>query len=254
MKRILLLALALVLAAVFGMFWWLGPIRAPALPESLSSHRFVHPVAAGDVISYIIAPPEGTVVLVNTGDDPEAAAIRSELERLGRSANDVGAILLTHGSYDHWAGVKRFPRAVVYASAEDLELIDHARRIRSTLPRIRMRLKGRPEKPKTMRSVLSSERLVFGRTVIECVALPGVTKGSTAYRFDDVVFVGDTLWGNGRGFAPPAASWLERPEVVRKVLPRLERYPSIWIATSRHGLVARDTALPPASSIEVDHH
>lgn len=252
MKRILLFALPLVLVAIVGVLRWLSPIHAPSPPESLNSHLLVHPVASGGVISYVVAPPDGPVILVNTGDDPKAAAIRSELERLGRSANDVGAILLTHGSYDHWAGVKHFPRAVVYASAEDLELVDHARRIRSTWPRIRMRLKGRPEKPKTMRSVLSAERLVFGQMVFECVALPGVTKGSTAYRFDDIVFVGDTLWESDRGFAPPAASWLERPEEVHQVLPRLERYPSSWIATSRHGLVARKMALPRGGSTEVD--
>ncbi|MEO0814997.1 MAG: MBL fold metallo-hydrolase, partial [Myxococcota bacterium] len=130
---------------------------------------------------------------------------------------------------------KRFPKATVYASSDDLNLADHVRRISSALPRLRMRLFGRPERPQRMRTVLPGERITIGSLVFDSLPLPGVTAGSLAYRYDRFVFVGDSLWPTEQGLEPPSGLWLERASELRHSLSRLESWEGDWIATSRGG-------------------
>ncbi|MEO1174860.1 MAG: MBL fold metallo-hydrolase, partial [Myxococcota bacterium] len=217
-------------------------VSPPEPPESLAAVPPVHPVNAGGVIAFLIAPEGQPVTLINSGNDPKAAALLAKLTELGRKPSDVKAIVLNHGSYDHWAGHSQFPNAVLYAGAEDLELVDHARRIESKAPKLHMRVFGRPGKHRRLRTVVPSGLLRFGSIEIDCIPLPGVTKGSMAYRWQDVLFVGDSLWpvdDRRAPRAPPPTPWLEKPKHLPTVLKRLDRHPTRWLATSREGLVSR---------------
>ncbi len=236
MKRVVVgvtAAIALAAAATWGLW---STNQAPTPHGDLAPRGNVVPVVSGSVVTYLIAPTEGPVVLVNSGDDPTAAAILAELKSMGRSPRDVAAVLLTHGSYDHCAGLEHFPAARVYASSDDLDLIDHVRRIRSSVPRIRMRLFGRPERPRRTRTVLPGEVLRIGPTELECIGLPGVTEGSVAYRWESMIFVGDSFWP---GPALPSPFWLEDEDALRATLPRLDRYDASWLATSRQGFIEK---------------
>lgn len=239
MKSALMLAGAPLAVIVVIVGNTLAPWSPPQLPQPLQRQQRVYPVASGSVISYIIATPGEPVILVNAGSDPEAKAIRQKLDELRRDPSDVAAILLTHGSYDHWRGIAQFPHATIFASADDLRLLSHARRIHSPVPRIRMRVFGRPASPQRMQTLLPSERLVVGSHHFDCIPMTGVTVGSMAFRMGDIVFLGDTLWPSDHGLQIVPASWAERHSDLGRVLPRLEHYPSAWLATSRAGIVAR---------------
>ncbi|MEM6532909.1 MAG: MBL fold metallo-hydrolase [Myxococcota bacterium] len=232
------LGLALVVVAAIALSIY--RTHPPEAPEQAKAVPPVYPVNSGGVIVYLVAPAGEPVVLINSGADPEASAILAQLSALGRTPEDVVAIVLNHGSYDHWAGHSHFPNATVYGARTDLELVDHARRIESKTPRMHMRLFGRPPKPHALRSVVASQLLRFGTLEFDCIPVPGVTQGTMAYRWQDFLFVGDTLWRDEDRLSPPPSNWLERRTDLPVILKRLDRHPTPWLATSRHGLLPRD--------------
>lgn len=242
MKRALGVFGALVFVATVGAALLWTSNRAPSPAGDATARGVVIPIVSGSVVVYLIAPSSGPMVLINSGDDPSAAAILERLEALGRSPREVAAVFMTHGSYDHYAGLERFPNATVYASSDDLDLLDHVRRIRSPIPRIRMRLFGRPDRPSNTRTVIPGERVRVAEVELECIGLPGVTQGSMAYRYEDVIFIGDSLWP---GPALPSTLWLEDDDALRATLPRLARFDARWLATSRQGFIEKPESLSP---------
>ncbi|MEM6732898.1 MAG: MBL fold metallo-hydrolase [Myxococcota bacterium] len=229
-----------VLVALGASLTLLWSALEPELPDGdLAPRGEIVPIVSGTVTSYLLTRASAPLVLVNPGSDPDATQILKHIEQLGRSPDDVRTIIVTHGSTDHAAGIEHFPRATVYASSSDLDLLDHVRRIQAPLPRLRMRIFGRPPRPPRLKTVLSSERLNVGGIVIEAVSLPGVTQGSMAYRFGDTLFVGDSLWQGQDGLEPPPRYWLESSDALDQALERVRTLPTEWIATSRHGLHQR---------------
>lgn len=85
----------------------------------------VHQIGAGYVNSFIIDGDEG-VTLVDTLLPGKEAVIGEGLREIGRSFDDVRAILLTHSHGDHAgsaAAVKTEANAVLYASEADAPAI-----------------------------------------------------------------------------------------------------------------------------------
>src|SRR6185312_8777804 len=66
----------------------------------------------------------GSVALIDAGNDPSGKALLQELRRRGLAPEAVSAILLTHGHGDHIAGCHLFPHADVYAMAAEVPLIE----------------------------------------------------------------------------------------------------------------------------------
>lgn len=242
MKRLIVAGVLIVISAPFvwraSEIWSLEP---PTVPKTLRSVPSIYPVHANGVVGYIISNATSPVVLINPGNEPSAKSIVHELHRIGRNPEEVHAILLTHGSYDHWRGHDRFPNARTYASQSDLQLVDHARNTRAIKPKIKMRIFGRPSRPKHLNTLVPAERLKIGKLEFNCVPVPGVTIGSMAFHFEDTLFVGDTVWHDGSKFGPPPYAWVEHLDALNVSFERIKNHPTTWIATSRHGLVARTT-------------
>src|SRR5215510_14280165 len=78
------------------------------------------PVAIG---VYIFELGDGTVGLIDAGNDRDAKAIRTALARLGKRDRDVHAIFITHAHDDHTSGLAAFPEAEAYAIEPDASLI-----------------------------------------------------------------------------------------------------------------------------------
>lgn len=120
-------------------------------------------------------------------DAPEEEAILDALEETGWRLTDV---FVTHHHYDHVEAIPvlkaRFGVRVT-ASAHDRDrvpLVDH--------------------------TVEDGDAIRLGTVPIEVIAVPGHTLGHVAYRIEDSVFVGDTLFslGCGRLFeGTPAQMW-----------------------------------------------
>lgn len=116
--------------------WLLYPVLACAQadPTSRSWNQPVEPfriagnlyyVGASDITSYLIATPEGHVLL-DSGFEETVPLIRESLKKLGFKLEDVKILLNSHAHYDHAGGLatlKELTGAKLVASAGDAPLL-----------------------------------------------------------------------------------------------------------------------------------
>lgn len=155
--------------------------------------------------------------------DPEETALR-QVERLGFSPRDVGAIVLTHADPDHVGGLADFPGAVVHVTSNELGA---ALAPRTRLERHRYRSAQRTHAPTIIEHSPASGDAWWGFTGVELegiapgivlIALPGHTRGHAAVAVDAgdhwVLHAGDAFYHRGQvdgtGSAPATLRAMER--------------------------------------------
>jgi glyoxylase-like metal-dependent hydrolase (beta-lactamase superfamily II) len=158
------------------------------------------PVAIG---VYIFELGDGTVGLIDAGNDRDAKAIRTALERLGKRDRDVRAIFITHAHDDHTSGLAAFPEAEAYAIEPDASLV---RRRRDAVA------------ASMTKEVHDGELLDFHNTRAEVYGVPGHTKGSAAYIARGVLFLGDAAQGLRGGTLGPNSMLSEDAELSKRSL------------------------------------
>lgn len=158
----------------------------------------IHQLSGGSH-AFIVDGDEG-VVLIDTLMPRRESAITSGLASIGRSPNDVVAILLTHSHFDHTGGVaalKSESGAPVFASSGDAPAIRGEERPpppplipKWISPAIR-RILPAPHPVELEREVSEGDALPGDISVIDT---PGHTPGHTSYLLDragGLLFVGD---------------------------------------------------------------
>ncbi len=147
---------------------------------------------------WIVPTADHGVVLIDTGFDLEAVAVRAALH--GRP---IHGILLTHGHRDHVGGIGAFSGVPVYAGPGELPLVRGDILPRGVVARVVARLMRSPSiSSANLHEVKDGEILVFGSESFEVLHVPGHTGGSTIYLWEDVAFTGDTLLGHESSVAP----------------------------------------------------
>src|SRR5512133_57879 len=116
----LVLLLGLGFAAVIASALW-GNAPLPDAADLPGGARLVK-VNDGIVAFFVLPAGGSSVALVDCGNDPDAKLILAELARRNARREDVKAIFLTHGHWDHTAGCHQFPEAEVMALAPDVGL------------------------------------------------------------------------------------------------------------------------------------
>jgi glyoxylase-like metal-dependent hydrolase (beta-lactamase superfamily II) len=172
---------------------------AAAIDGELLADGAVQAVAhegAGGVSAYILDLGDGTVALVDTGPDADAASLLAALEARELAPADVAAILLTHGHGDHIAGVPLFDDARVFASPDEVELIAGREHPERPLPSF-----GDPEETdiEITDALEDGDVLSLGQRQVRAFAVPGHTDGSVAYLFERVLFLGDAATATSQG-------------------------------------------------------
>ncbi len=136
---------------------------------------------------FVTNEESGVSLLVDPGD--VSGSLEECIDRFG--AEKLKYILLTHGHFDHIAGVahlkEEYPdvRIVIgegdkdFTSKDNLNLGYH------------FGLSCRHFKPDI--TVDEGDELPFGSCKIKALATPGHTKGGICYIIDDCIFTGDTL-------------------------------------------------------------
>ena len=179
----------------------------------------VHQVGSSAVNSFIIDGDEG-VTLVDTGLPRRHGAIVEALGAIGRSPDDVSAIVVTHSHADHVGGAAALASksgAAVHAGAADAAAIrgDEPAPPPPVLDRV-------PFLKPVFR--LMPDPLPVGEVTVDPSALPsdltaiptpGHTPGHTAYLLDragGVVFVGDAAVATKAGKVK--RGWMNRAEPV----------------------------------------
>lgn len=167
---------------------------------------------------WLLTTPDGRAVVVDPGD---AAPVEA---RLARDGLRLEAILITHHHADHQGGVAALVahwQAAVYApEIESITACTHP-------------LRG-------------GERFALLDGEFEVVAVPGHTRGHLAYRRDDAVFCGDTLFGAGCGRLFEGS-----PAEMHASLVRLATLPETTRMYCAHEYTAMN--LPFAQAVEPDN-
>lgn len=151
----------------------------------------VYYVGATDITSYLIATPQGHIV-IDGGFVETAPMIVANIRKLGFKAEDVKILLASHAHYDHAGGLaelKRITKATFYASAGDLPAF-----ARGGLddPQFGNRF---PFPPVTADRILrDGDTITLGGTTLVAHITPGHTRGCTTWTMRsaglDFVFVG----------------------------------------------------------------
>jgi len=202
-KRIVLIAVIVVLAIVAVPVGIMISAFAgnSAIPDGLQINPNARLIKDGFVDVTMIDLGNGTVALIDAGNDTGAKAILAELQRRGFGAEAVSAILLTHGHSDHMNGAKVFPHAEIYALQAEVPLIEgHARGkgpITHFFP---------PNAPglHVSHPLQDGQSIVLGNRTAQVFAVPGHTGGSAVYLIDGVLYFGDSAGATSDGHLKPA--------------------------------------------------
>jgi glyoxylase-like metal-dependent hydrolase (beta-lactamase superfamily II) len=212
----LAIRVGLAVTAVVGAFFaFVGIALYVALDElaPLVDGQAVGPaitVVDGYVATFVLDAGDGQVVLIDAGPDESAAPILAALERSGHDADDVVAVLLTHGHEDHRGGIARFSRARIYAHADELRLLRGEARARGLVPW----LSGRAEPLEPDVLVEDGQALRMGSLDIRAFHVPGHTPGNLAWVVNDTLFLGDSAASNEAGEVQ-ASPWIFNDDTPR---------------------------------------
>ena len=156
-------------------------------------------------------------------------------EELEQAVQQVGvenveAILLTHGHYDHIMGVpmiKEMTGAKIYIHQEDAAFTSN-----SDLNLSRM-IAARQCVPFTADVILQEgDTLMVGEVPVKLINTPGHTRGSSCYLAEDALFTGDTLM---RGTMGRTDFQTGNPMEMQKSLARLRDLPGDYRVYPGHG-------------------
>ncbi len=149
--------------------------------------------------TYVNPPIDNNNYLLIDEDSKEAALIDCSCvnENLKKDLNEYKAnlkyILLTHGHFDHIAGIRPDTTAQVVMNKNDLNWLN---KVNQYLPMF-----GMPEItiPKIDIFVEDGSKLMLGDNDIKVIHTPGHTQGGVCYLVDGKLFSGDTIFRESVG-------------------------------------------------------
>ena len=142
---------------------------------------------------YLIFSGQNRAAVIDPGG--EAEKIIARLEKEGATP---AFVLLTHGHFDHIAGLwdllERYPMPV-YVHAKDLERLEHIELSLGGLTPLYFHYVPGAD----LRAVQEGDTISLDEITFSVLHTPGHTKGSVCYRMGDVLFTGDTLFAGSVG-------------------------------------------------------
>lgn len=196
-----------------------------------------HGIEGGRVADgfFYVVPVEGGVVVVDTGEQPDGAALRQSI-----AGRPVLALLVTHAHHDHYAAAHTFGDVPCHVGPEDIDRMKGKTQHQGEAQRALREQNGgqdiRPPLPSNLVPAPDGTRLLIGADTFTAVALPGHTPGSTAWTFRDVLFGGDAAMTSADGIAPIDARFSDEPETAARAVRRLDERVFSWLADGHVGL------------------
>lgn len=248
MRRALWLGLAALGIPVMACIGLLGPIAM-----SFPNHQGPRVEGAGvvgidaDGAYAWVVPTDTGVVLVDTGLDPTAAALKAEI-----GDRTVHAVLITHAHLDHIRGLEAFPGVPVHVGPGEAVLVTGEQQPQGQIQSWFGSVMGElPPTPTSLEEVQHGDVLAIDGHRFGAVHVPGHTPGSTAWLWGEVLFSGDTLLGHGDHVAPTHASFADDWEQNVASIERLTHHRFLFMADGHAGLHA--DAAPQVHQFVADH-
>jgi metallo-beta-lactamase class B len=140
-------------------------------------------VGTYDLAVYLIVTDAGNI-LINTGINDSAPAIKANIEAAGFKFEDIKILLATHGHWDHVgaiAEIKRLTGARMMMHEDDAELLESGGSMDFRFPDGR----GTIYPPiKVDRKLKDGDKVRLGNTELTVIHHPGHTKGATSFTFN----------------------------------------------------------------------
>jgi glyoxylase-like metal-dependent hydrolase (beta-lactamase superfamily II) len=191
MKRFLKIAAisVVVLAAVLGgLFWYLfGGLQSQNAGLALGAGA--EPVYDGISTVFLLDAGNGSVALIDAGNDTAGGAILAALQKRNAGPDDVAAIFITHAHPDHDAAIALFPKATVYAMKREIPVAEGKEEYGS--PFSVLTGKYNPHPFEIGHPLDDGEMVTVGDLEVAAFAVPGHTPGSAAYLARGVLYLGD---------------------------------------------------------------
>ncbi len=189
---------------VFGSIFRKPPLQLPVIDGTTTTVvAGVHLIGGlGPAASYAVETTEG-LILIDSGLDDDAAALKAELKSLGLDWKSLRAVFLTHVHGDHCGGAERLRAetgARIYAGRLDASVIE------SGLPRdaffsIFPMPNHSPHTTHVDEPLHGGESISIGGVTIETIDTPGHTPGSVCYLIEKnglrILFSGDVIYRLG---------------------------------------------------------
>ena len=222
LKRVLLALVVLVVLLVGAVASFIVPIFAGSLPiaDDAEVGPGVRQVKDGYVSVFIIDGGNGSLGMIDCGNDPEGTAILAALKAKGQTADQVGSIFLTHGHPDHTAACHKFPKAEVYAFPQDVLLAGGQDTAKGFLPHL-MGPMPENKRIKVTKLLQEGQEVSVGTLNVRALATPGHTGGSASYLVNGVLVLGDNATGKNDGVHLAPKPFSDDPQVNKESIARL---------------------------------
>jgi glyoxylase-like metal-dependent hydrolase (beta-lactamase superfamily II) len=175
---------------------------------------------------YILtAPGTRECVVIDPGAEPQRV-----IDELRSVKLEVRYILSTHGHADHTGGV-----SALVSETGGLYYLDPADTFFSEEPPawIVVSLGGFTSPPETDPGLIGASSVQLGESLIQFIRTPGHSPGSTCFKFEGMVFTGDTLFRGSIGrYDLPGGDGRQEIESIRA---RLLTLPDETVVYPGHG-------------------
>jgi glyoxylase-like metal-dependent hydrolase (beta-lactamase superfamily II) len=191
MKRFLkavAIVVVLLVAGMGGLFWYLfGGLQAQSAGLVLGSGA--EPVYDGFSTVFLLDAGNGSVVLIDAGNDTTGKPILAALQKRNAGPDNVTAIFMTHAHPDHDAAIGLFPKATVYAMKREIPVAQGKEEFGSTFSVMTGKTNAHPFE--IGHPLDDGEKVTVGNLEVTAFAVPGHTVGSGAYLTQGVLYLGD---------------------------------------------------------------
>ena len=220
---------------------------APSPPDRRGLPAGLEAVCSRGSLSWIVPVDDGGVVVVDTGFDDQARALKHVI-----GARKVHALLLTHAHLDHAAGTASID-APVYVGRDDAPALRGEHTFAALYPLLGEIFAGIPRALGEVRVVDDDDIVVFGNRRFSVIAMPGHTHGSVGWLLDDVLFGGDALLSPlGDEVYPAGVGFTVDIAAAYASIRHLRDVEVNWLADAHYG-VLKDPRAAFRAAVERDH-
>jgi glyoxylase-like metal-dependent hydrolase (beta-lactamase superfamily II) len=230
-KKVVLIVIAVLVVVMIGVIWPIAARMPFPQAERISGKNLVGLEVGGSLVWVI--PTESGVVLVDSGGNFNDRVKALKKEIAGRK---VHAILLSHGHFDHIAGLPLFPDAMVYVGPGEGPIVRGEATSGSFVADMVYMMMGQPYTPPKLTEFTDGDMIEIDGESFRSIHVYGHTKGSAMYIWNDILFTGDTIVGRGGYVNEIPSPFYMDYDAVRGNVAKVLAYPFDRIADGHVGL------------------